>query len=221
MADELSAEEIHRLDTTDEMIAERRSDPGRTPRDMHPAMRRIVGNIDVFSLWSGRVACLLLVPMLISIIIEVGGRKGFEYMAAWGMDDLARDIGLGPTLWAYDVSRTLMGVMFMLGAGYALMRGVHIRADFLYRTLPVRWQAGLDLALYLVFFFPAMWMFLGVAWEYFYDAYQSGETSMDTTWAPILWPGRLAMPLGVAFLLIQGVSEALKCVYALHKGRWA
>ena len=64
-------------------------------------------------------------------------------------------------------------------------------------------------------------LFLGVAWEYFYDAYQSGETSMDTTWAPILWPGRLAMPLGVAFLLIQGVSEALKCVYALHKGRWA
>ena len=50
MADELSAEEIHRLDTTDEMIAERRCDPGHTPEDMHPVMRRIVGNIDVFSL---------------------------------------------------------------------------------------------------------------------------------------------------------------------------
>ena len=52
----------------------------------------------------------------------------------WGAAELARDLGLGPTLWVYDVSRMLGGVLFMGAAGYALLRGVHIRADFIYRN---------------------------------------------------------------------------------------
>ena len=37
-------------------------------------------------------------------------------------------------MWAYDMSRFFYGALFMLGAGYALSKGVHIRADFLYRN---------------------------------------------------------------------------------------
>ncbi len=53
---------------------------------------------------------------------------------SYGWDDTARALGLGPTLFAYDISRMIAGVLFMGAAGYGLMRGVHIRADFLYRN---------------------------------------------------------------------------------------
>ena len=43
---------------------------------------------------------------------------------------------------------------------------------------------------------------------------------MDTAWMPKLWPTRMAMPVGAALLLVQGVSEVLKCLYAIQKGRW-
>ena len=43
---------------------------------------------------------------------------------------------------------------------------------------------------------------------------------MDTAWMPIMGPIKSALPLGVAFLLIQGVSELLKCYYAVLKNRW-
>jgi len=36
------------------------------------------------------------------------------------------------------MSRFLYGALFMLGAGYALSKGVHIRADFLYRNFKLK-----------------------------------------------------------------------------------
>ena len=41
----------------------------------------------------------------------------------------------------------------MLGAGYALSKGIHIRADFLYRNFSVKMQGTVDAALYLFFLF--------------------------------------------------------------------
>ena len=75
-------------------------------------------------------------------------------MASYDWDDTARALGLGPTLFAYDISRMIAGVLFMGAAGYGLMRGVHIRADFLYRNWSNKTQATVDAVLYMVFSFP-------------------------------------------------------------------
>ncbi len=193
--------DIPELDISDELIAERRGD-GPMPPDMW--LGGLATFIDTFSLWVGRLVCLLLIPMMASMVYEIIARKFF----------------IAPTLWAYDISRMTMGAMFMLGAGYALMKGVHIRADFLYRIMSERNQGRVDLALYLIFYFPSLALFFWITGEYALDAVRTGETSMDTAWMPILWPARLSMPVGSAFLLIQGVSEMLKCVHAIRKGRW-
>ena len=128
--------EIEKLEIADELIAERRSGiVGDTPADMHPLMRLIVGNINILNNWVGRLTCLMLVPVIFAMIYEV----------------VARKVCIAPTDWAYDTSRMFSGAMFMLGAGYALMRGVHIRADFLFRNWSPRTQALVDGALYLLF----------------------------------------------------------------------
>lgn len=197
----MSDPDLDSLDITDEMIAERRMGGGMPP-DMW--LGGLAQGIDTFSLWVGRLVCLLLIPMMAVVIIEVVGRKLF----------------LAPTDYAYDVSRWTMGAMFMLGAGYALMRGVHIRADFLYRGLPVAWQGRIDLVLYLVFFFPSLALFTWVSFEYFAKAFGTEERSMDTAWMQVVWPVYSSLPLGGLLLMIQGVSESLKCVYAIRKGAW-
>ena len=50
----------------------------------------------------------------------------------------ARYYFTAPTVWAYDMSRMIYGAMFVLGAAYALSKGVHIRSDFLYRSWSVQ-----------------------------------------------------------------------------------
>jgi TRAP-type mannitol/chloroaromatic compound transport system permease small subunit len=59
-----------------------------------------------------------------------------------------------------------------------------------------------------------------MALDFAYLSWYRGEKGMDTAWMPIMGPIKSALPLGVAFLLIQGVSELLKCYYAVTKNRW-
>lgn len=193
------------LDITDELIAERHSAaPGDLPADMSGWMRKTCAAMDTLSLWVGRFTCLLLLPLMAAMVYEVVARKLF----------------VAPTDWAYDTSRMLYGVLFMLGAGYALMRGVHIRADFIYRLWRPKWQAAMDATLYITLFFPSMLFFLWVAAEYSYSAWDRWERSMDTAWMAPLAPARTAMPLGILFLLTQGLSELLKACYAIKHNRW-
>ena len=161
--------DIGELDITDELIAERRAEkPGETPEDMTPWQRPITAFIDVLNLWMGRIICLAIIPLVAVMVTEVFSRGMFAFLVSYDLDDLARAVNLGPTTWVYDVSRMLGGVIFMAAAGYALMRGVHIRADFIYRNWSERTQATVDATLYLLFYFPAMLLFFysgtGLCW---------------------------------------------------------
>ncbi len=201
MAEEIKIED---LEITDELIAERNSfKPGETPDDMTPWMRPIVSIIDIINLWVGRITCLLVIPIIAVMVNEVVSRKLFA----------------APTDYSYEYSRMLAGAMFMLGAGYALMRGVHIRADFIYRSWSKERQMTVDSLLYMLFYFPAMLFFLWVSYEFTIKAWLTWERSMDTAMMAPLAPARTAMPIAAFLLLIQGVSELLKSLYEMSEGR--
>ena len=190
--------EIDQLETADELIAERRTGKvGDTPDDMHPWMRLIVGNVDILNNWVGKLTCLMLVPVIFAMIYEVVARKLF----------------VAPTDWAYDTSRMFSGAMFMMGAGYALMRGVHIRADFLFRNWSPQTQALVDGVLYLLFYFPAILFFFWVSAEYTIKAWVTWERSMDTALMAPLAPARSAMPIGAFLLFLQGIAEFLSLIH--------
>ncbi len=193
-------------DFSDELIAERRSGPpGDLPEDMPPWMARTITLIDTFSLWVGRIVCWLVIPLFVVMVIEIVARYAF----------------IAPTMWAYDMSRFLAGALFMLGAGYALSKGVHIRADFIYRNWPAKVQGTVDTVLYLVFYFPGLLVFLFMATDFAFLSWFRGERGMDTAWMPYMGPIKTALPVGIILLLIQGISELLKSFYAATRGRWS
>jgi TRAP-type mannitol/chloroaromatic compound transport system permease small subunit len=198
------ADEPSKLDISDEMIAERRGGSGKMPEDMPTWMAKSIINIDKFSKWIGSVVCWILIPLIFAMTYEV----------------LARKLFLAPTIWAYDISRFLYGALFMLGAGYALSRGVHIRADFLYRNFKIKNQGLIDFWLYLLFYFPGLIVFLYMTFGFVLESIQRGERGMDTTWMPYMWPIKTCLLIGIIFLLIQGFSELLKSYWAAKKGEW-
>ena len=198
------AEEPSKLDISDEMIAERRGGSGKMPEDMPSWMAKSIINIDKFSKQVGSVVCWILMPLIFAMTYEV----------------LARKLFLAPTIWAYDISRFLYGALFMLGAGYALSRGVHIRADFLYRNFKIKNQGLIDFWLYLLFYFPGLIVFLYMTFGFVLESIQRGERGMDTTWMPYMWPIKTCLLIGIIFLLIQGFSELLKSYWAAKKGEW-
>ena len=193
-----------KLDISDEMIAERRGGSGKMPDDMPSWMAKSIVNIDKFSKWVGNIVCWILMPLIFAMTYEV----------------LARKLFLAPTIWAYDISRFLYGALFMLGAGYALSRGVHIRADFLYRNFKTKNQGRIDFWLYLIFYFPGLIVFLYMTTGFLQESIMRGEKGMDTAWMPYMWPIKSCLWVGIIFLLVQGVSELLKSYWAATKGKW-
>ena len=218
----MAAEEVDpaKLEIADELIAERNNfTPGETPEDMTAWQRPITAAIDITNNWVGRLICLLMIPLIAVVVIEVFSRNTFSVLANNGWGDLARSLGLGPTVFAYDISRMIAGVLFMGAAGYGLMRGVHIRADFLYRNWSDKTQATVDALLYLAFFLPSMALFTWISTDFFIVAYTTGETAFDSTWSPVLWPARIAMPIGGALLFLQGFSELFRAFHKMGKER--
>jgi len=226
MAEEINPDE---LEIADELIAERRSaSPGELPDDMNPMHRNIIGVIDTINEWVGKLVAWIIVPLCLMVVYEVWVRK-FGLDPSLYLPELKRMmfdseaeslVQPAPTLWVYDVSRMLYGAMFMLGAGYGLSKGIHIRADFLYRNWSDRTQGTVDLLMYVLLYFPGMAFLFYNGFEYAANAWIKGEKAMDTAWMPLLGPVRTAIPVGVFFLIIQGISEALKSWYAMTRGRW-
>ena len=127
------SEKPSKLDISDEMIAERRGGSEKMPDNMPSWMASTITKIDKFSKVVGSTVCWILMPLIFAMTYEV----------------LARKLFLAPTIWAYDISRFLYGALFMLGAAYALSKGVHIRADFLYRNFKTKTQGLIDFWLYI------------------------------------------------------------------------
>lgn len=160
--------------------------------------------LDKFALASGHVTSWLIVPMVLSLTYEVVARYVFN----------------APTEWAYDMTFMLYGSFFMLGAAYTLQRKAHVRTDSFYAGWSPRRQAAVDLVCYLVMFLPFVGVFLFTGWGYFEKAWVNNETFVSSSWQPVTWPFRLAMPVAGALLLIQGLSEVLKCLHTLATGEW-
>ena len=192
------------LDISDEMIAERRGGSGKMPDDMPTWMAKTIVSIDKFNKTIGNIVCWITIPLILGMVYEV----------------LARKLFLAPTIWAYDMSRFLYGALFMLGAGYALSKGVHIRADFLYRNFNTKTQGKIDFWLYLLFYFPGLIVFLYMTTIFVQESIMRNERGMDTTWMPYMWPIKSCLWFGIIFLLVQGVSELFKSYYAMTKGSW-
>jgi TRAP-type mannitol/chloroaromatic compound transport system permease small subunit len=171
-------------------------------RSAQSTILRITRFIDSISIWSGKIIALLILPMVASLVYEVIGRYFFNR----------------PTIWASDLSTILYGGFFMLGAAYALQRQQHIRTDFIYEKWSIRTRGLVDSILYILLYFPGLGIFMWVGWEYAWTSTMLQERIVTSPWMPIIWPLKLTMPIATILLLIQGISELSKSLYAARTG---
>lgn len=105
----------------------------------------------------------------------------------------------------------LFSAVFLLGGCYALRHGAHVRIDVISSRLSPRARVWIDIFGTLIFLLPMAALMLYLSWPVFMRALESGEISTNAG-GLILWPARLLVPMGFALLMLQGISELLKCV---------
>ena len=125
-----------------------------------------------------------------------------------------------PHPWAFDVMIMMYGAMFMMSGAYTLSKNGHVRGDVLYGFFPPRLQAGLDLALYILFFIPGVVALAWAGYSYAAESWAIKEISNITADGPPVYPFKTIIPLAGAMLLVQGVVEILRCIVCLQQGEW-
>ena len=125
-----------------------------------------------------------------------------------------------PTSWAFDMSYLMYGAIFYMAGAYTLSRGGHVRADMLYRKWPDRTQAGVELVLYVVFFFPGILALVIAGGHYGVEAIRIREVSVNSPAGVPIWPLKMMIPVGAALMALQGLAESLRCVLCLRTGEW-
>jgi TRAP-type mannitol/chloroaromatic compound transport system permease small subunit len=106
-----------------------------------------------------------------------------------------------------------------MSGAYALAHDSHVRGDFLYGSMKPRRQATLDLILFVTFFLPGILALTWAGWVYFGDSLAIHETTFNATPLPI-YPFKFFIPVAGATVLLQGISEILRCIVCLRDGEW-
>ncbi len=176
-------------------------------------MNKVLNFIDRFTAWVGKSFAWCILILTFATTYEVIVRYAFR----------------APTSWAFDISYIMYGTLFMMAGGYALSRNAHVRGDFVYRLWPPRIQAGIELVLYFLFFYPGILaliyagiIYAGESWNYMPYGFNGprGEISINSPIGVPVSPLKTILPIASAVLLLQGIAETIRCIQCLKSGEW-
>ena len=125
-----------------------------------------------------------------------------------------------PTAWIFDLNSMLYGTLFMMCGAYTLAQDGHVRGDFLYSNMKPRTQAGLDLALYILFFIPGILALIYAGYYFAGDSWRINEHSNVTSEGPPVYYFKSVIPIAGTLVMFQGVAEIVRCVVCLRTGVW-
>jgi len=116
-----------------------------------------------------------------------------------------------------DLQLVLFAGMVMLGASWTLKVNEHVRVDLFYASVNDRKRIWIDLTGAIFFLMPMCALLIYFSWPWFLESWTGNELSQNAGGLP-RWPAKLFLPLGFALLMLQGVSEIIKCIAALTTG---
>jgi TRAP-type mannitol/chloroaromatic compound transport system permease small subunit len=166
--------------------------------------QRFLFTIDAISTWVGKAAAWLIIGLMTLVCVEV----------------FKRYILNAPTAWIFDADNMFYGTLFMLCGAYTLAQNAHVRGDFLYSSMRPRVQAGLDLALYIVFFIPGIAALIYAGYDYAADSWRIAEHSNVTANGPPVYHFKSVIPIAGGLVMLQGIAEIVRCVMCFRTGEW-
>jgi TRAP-type mannitol/chloroaromatic compound transport system permease small subunit len=123
-------------------------------------------------------------------------------------------LNAGSNAWL-EVQWYLFSAIFLLGAGYALREGAHVRIDLVAGRLSRRAQAWIDIFGGVFMLLPVSAIILWYGWDAFLLSWRENEVSTDAG-GLLRWPVKLLIPAGFALLILQGLAETIKRVAFLR-----
>jgi len=167
-------------------------------------MRKYIYFFEGLSIWVGRAFGWCILILTLSVAYEV----------------FVRYVLNAPTVWAFDMMVQMYGALFLMAGPYALAQDAHVRGDVIYRLFSPRLQAKIDLTLYILFFFPGILALAYFGYEIASDSWRYKEVSWNSPARIQIYFFKSLIPLAGGLLILQGVSECMRCILCIRDGKW-
>jgi TRAP-type mannitol/chloroaromatic compound transport system permease small subunit len=167
-------------------------------------MYRFLHFIESLSAWTGKAFAWCILVLTFSTCYEV----------------FVRYVLNAPTVWAFDMSVQMYGALFMMAGAYALSQDAHVRGDVLYRLMPIKVQASIDLALYILFFMPGVFALTYYGYGFAADSWFYKEVSWSSPSRIQIYFFKTLIPISGVLLLLQGLSEIARAIQCIRTGVW-
>ena len=159
---------------------------------MSKAAKIYVRYMDAISRAVGKVVMFLIFGMIAILLYETVSRTLFNQ----------------PHIWSVESAQFVMAAYYLLGGGYSLLVGSHVRMDLLYD----RWSAkGKAVADIITFFIALLYLVVLTygGWQGILYAVKYKQVTYSA-WAPQVAPIKIIMQIGIVLMLLQLIAEFIK-----------
>ncbi len=160
---------------------------------------RIADLIDRLNEYVGRTVSWLTLAMVLVTVMVVVLRYGFN-------------VGF---IWMQESVRFMYAAVFLLGAGYTLLRDDHVRVDVIYSNLSDDRKALVDLVGTFLFLFPVCAAILIFSWDYVLNSWVDLEGSLEERGLHAVYLLKTCIWLFAALLVLQGISTVIRSAVTL------
>ena len=108
-----------------------------------------------------------------------------------------------------EIQWYLFAAVFLLAAGYTMLRQEHVKIDVVLGRFSKRTQIKVEIFGIVAFLMPFVVAVIYLSWPLVTKAWVSGEMSSNAG-GLIRWPVFALLPAGFALLGLQGLSELIK-----------
>ncbi len=158
---------------------------------MPNAVKNYVRTVDAVNRVVGRFAMYLIFAMMGVLLYSSISKTFFQ-----------------PSLWTLEMAQFLLVAYYLLGGGYSMQLGSHVRMDLVYGAWSDKTKAAVD-AFTVFFLIVYLILLLYGALSSTQYALQYGEKSYSS-WAPRMAPVKIIMTIGIILMLLQVIATFFK-----------
>lgn len=155
--------------------------------------------IDTLNIWMGKFAAWTTALVVAVVFVDVVMRYAFGISFVF----------------TQELEWHLFAFIFLIGAGYTLLKDGHVRVDIFYQRLSTKGKAWINLLGVIFFLIPGCLMILLTSMKFVQSSFAVMEGSPDPGGIPYRWVLKSCILIGFILVLLQGLSLGIKSFFKI------